>query len=321
MIPQVHAQSDWKESFKLSEKSWLKRSVRWLIDLQNNTGLVRQSCIVILDIIVLVDRIFSEFPKVIGKAAFFALNMMGLMYIGEILQEILKSLGDVSLSILHLEVRGIALSILKTAVKITDLSLLIGCCVTSSISLLGYNEKTKYFFALMNPYSIASYIVGMGLTVGDLYINTALITELKVVPAERRQIISELFCSFVLNPFNPQASHSEAGLAIRSIRQLSSYDIKTFSKKMQMDLQGWEPEKPLSSEQAAAIAAYYPQIISSLENLLWHKSGDIILIIIGYVAMGIQKCFQNDTIIHSATNTAIALLWWVKSAMMYLKNG
>lgn len=300
-------------------KTWLSRKVCWLIELQRKTGLVKQTCYVLLDIAILVDKIFKDCPKIIGKTALFTLNALGISSFGFI-DDIHKGLNDLSLALIHLEIRGIILAFLKVSIDIIDFILLWGVCSASSLALFGYSDRSKQLYAIMHPYGISSYLVRMTLTGLDLYVNTKLVDELKKVPSDKRNQITELFCNFLINPYDIKAYNKESSLPIRVIRQLSRYDLKPFRELISKDLKGWKPSKPLSKKRIVLIEPYYDKIVKCVENQLWHKSKDIKLRILGYVGMGIVKLYPNS-IIQSITETFIASLWLYKGAESYFRNG
>src|SRR5690242_18383450 len=89
---------------RVASHSWLSRKLAWLYQFQQDTGLVRQTFIVLCNVVRLADKLFSQIPRALGRVALLSLNALGVMYIDEITADLFKIAMDTCTSLLRKDI-------------------------------------------------------------------------------------------------------------------------------------------------------------------------------------------------------------------------
>lgn len=245
------------------EGSWLYRKAVWLYNLEQNTGLVRQTVNVVANVIITADRLFEKFPKLVGKWAVFGLSAFGYMSITYITNDIFKTAIDFGTSLLHKNFGYAAYKLLKIVIQVTDLALLVGVCTVSTLNLFRSDIYDR-FYKLITPYGIASFTAGLGVTVFDLYLDTKLYRDLSVYKlstdlddlSTRQGIFLKKFYTSVVKEDYVLDDYTK-----KMIDELKSHlkgtQVEDLKKFIATDLKDWQPGTDFTLDQEIIALGFY----------------------------------------------------------------
>lgn len=167
-----------KEPF-FSPDTWLGKKVKELNDLDSKSYLVSQTRLVVLDLFILCERLFTGFPKPIGKMSLVWLNGLGLFSIPGMMSPIYKALLDVRLSFKQKDASQLLFSTIKVINAISDPILSFGTCTASTLSLFSFSSRAWEIYSVVNPYAAVNILLWSFGFFSDMYINTQLERDLK----------------------------------------------------------------------------------------------------------------------------------------------
>lgn len=296
--------------------TWGSHAVEWV---KQEKYLVESTSLQILNIVVLVDRIFIGFPKTLANLAQVYRSGSGLIKINTYLGSIGKSGSDVLLAFAQRDISGGLLAILWTARRITDTTLMCFLAAGYVGALGGALSFKMSLFALINPYSIASGLLSFGLEMLDVRLNQALYDDLMQVSPEEQVQFVRSFLTLIASPTNALATKKSSYLSIRTIRQLDSYSLDGYKQTLQINFKDWIPSTKFTQGQLEMAKELFPKIRDNIKWKMWNQGENAGLIFAGYIALSVQKCFP-DTVIHSLAETSIGLCWWYKALNQYLEK-
>ncbi len=247
---------------------WLQRKMVRIYHLEEDFGLIRQTITVVGNMIIAADRIFKEFPKLLGKWAVFATNAFGFLSVREVAADILKCALDFGSSLVRLDAFYSIYKLLQLVLKITDLALLIGVCTVSTSGLLNaeiYNDFYKAVF----PYSLASFIAGLCVVVFDLYLDTKLYKEiscyrlsdeLQAIQNQKSidKILFQVFSCSLQGDL--KAVRDPDPVAERMIDRLELLNPNA-KRELSVLMQGWKPGTLWNAEQTERALNFYETVL------------------------------------------------------------
>lgn len=263
-----------------------------------------------LNLTIFVSKIIQAIPKIIPKLAYTALSFVGVIYLNQIVQDLIKKGRDFIFACANGNWKEILFTASKVAVKALNL-LLMGVSLVASVFLLFGNPITAFFlWALTRPFSIGSLVLDILSQVTDFFENRVLVRSFEQINegGDREERIKRVVANFICHlngSSNKNGDFSyEKVLAREVFFQLNYFTISTFQSKFK--------EKNQEDLGHDEIIRLFNGVATSIQISNDYIKGNLGLHILGYISLAIYKLFPMS-LIQSITTLLISGLYTSKT--------
>lgn len=250
----------------------------------NHSDLVSSLGILSITSCLFAAKIFPQIPPLIPRFSLVVLNFTGIISLNMQARDVVKSAQDFCFSLKINDLKGMALTAVKVAVKGINTLLTVGMFGAAIIAFCGFPQVTTMMYLAMRPFAVIALTVGIASDVADYFLNEELLKKFETVsnPTQLAEEFTELVVS------------KKSSLQVVEIhRQLDMQVIETF----QDNLKSYHENEKI-----------FPLIQESLQSKQMGTETNLSLIVMGYIAMGICRMFP-DSIAEMATRWSISMYY------------
>lgn len=280
-------------SFQKKEKlSFVELGKRIYSRFSEHTDLLNSFGYLLLNTSMVASRIFNSIPRVVGNGIYAVFGYFGVLSVGYQWKAITKSVQDCAIAFHLQDYPGLVTTALRVAVQGIDMLLCYGLFAAALLSLGGYSVQALFFYGFMRPIGLASFFAGIGLEIQSYFVNDAVIERIQKYIREHicSEGIEQIDKIIKTNRVDNHVSKEDAFLFMRLLRQLDERMIEMLKEKA---------------------AKKYEPLLEGLKSKQDWTRNNLVLTVLGYVAIGIGRAFPN-TLIQSTANWYMSLLYTSK---------